>query len=363
MRGIAATVGALVLGAGIGASCAEAKENDEFTVGQWGGYSYTDDNNGQFTDCTAWATNRDNVQIGVSVTKTWGLQLWLYAKSWNLPDGQSYPVSYWIDRGAQYRGKAVTSGKQSVLIAVDAGDEVFQALKAGSELTVRTSSDDYVFDLSGSRAALGRLIDCVDQYTKAATSNPFGPGSGSDDGGNQQPSSQQPDNQGGDSGGLLADPTVSVDDVKRFIVEVTGAKPSTISAEAKQDKQGGKYYVFTTPLGEGQFWQRNLGSSSLDDMASGYVAKYRDDCKGGFEESANKPVQGPHAHLVSGTAACARSPYQNDGPEFISYSIIEDESGVLSYYLTYTGGNAAKAKSDSLGRLIERRYEDLLQQD
>ena len=40
--------------------------------------------------------------------------------------------------------------------------------------------------------------------------------------------------------------------------------------------------------------------------------------------------------------------------------MVETE-GVLTYYLTYTGGNAAKAKSDALGKLIERRYEDLVQ--
>jgi hypothetical protein len=40
-----------------------------------------------------------------------------------------------------------------------------------------------------------------------------------------------------------------------------------------------------------------------------------------------------------------------------------EDQGMISVYVTYTGGNAAKAKTDSLGRLIERRYEDLLQQN
>jgi hypothetical protein len=378
MRGFVAAMGTVLLGTAMAVGAigiAEAKENQEYTAGQWTGYSYTDDSSGQFTDCTVWASNRDDVQIGVSVRTDWTLRLYLYAKSWDLPQNQSYPVSYWVDRGGQYRGKVVTSGKSTVYVDADESNNVFQDLKAGSELTVRTSSDDYVFDLAGSRNALSQLVDCVDQHAKQATTNPFGPGSGGDQGGNQQQQQQQQQQQtnqqqggqqqGGqqqdsEGSGLLSNPTVSVDDVKGFIVEVTGAKPSMITAEAKQDKSGGQYYVFKTPLGEGQFWQRKVGSASLQDMADSYVAKYKEDCKVGFEDSPNKPVEGQHGKLASGSAACAQSPYQNDGPEFISYSVVENE-GVFSYYLTYTGGNAATAKSDALGKLIERRYEDLVQ--
>lgn len=376
MRGLAGTMGAVLLGAALAGGtigAAEAKDSQEYTTGQWTGYAYTNDTSGQFTDCTAWASNNDGIQIGISVLKDWSLQLYLYSKSWNLPDNQSYPVSYWVDRGGQYHGKVVTSGKSTVYVDVDEDNDVFQDLKAGRELTVRTSTDDYLFNLAGSGNALSQLVDCVDRHAKstASNSNPFGSGSGGDQGGNQDNSQQQANQQqqgqqqqgqqqnDGDSG-LLANPTASVDDVKGFIVEVTGAKPSMITAEAKADKSGGKYYLFKTPLGEGQFWQRQAGSASLQDMADSYVAKYKEDCKGGFEETPNKPVDGQHGHLASGTAACAQSPYQNGGPEFISYSVVENE-GVLSYYLTYTGGNAAKAKSDALGKLIERRYEDLVQ--
>jgi hypothetical protein len=377
MRGIVAAIGAGLLSAAmtLGAvGIAQANENQEYTVGQWTGFSYTDDNDGQFTDCTAWASSRDNVQLGVSVLKDWSLQLYLYSESWNLPQNQSYPVSYWIDRGGQYRGKVQISGKSTVYIDVDEDNGVFQELKAGSELTVRTSSDDYVFDLSGSRNALGQLVDCVDRHTKEATTNPFGPGSGnqgSDQSNNQpQPGDQQTSNQNSNQSsnqqGNETDDTsmktftVSVEDVQRFLVEVTGAKPSMIKISSKTDKAGELFYDFTTPLGGGQFWQEKLGGDKLEDIASGYVASYHKECKGDFDDSPLKPVQGEHGNLSAGTASCSNSPYQDNGPEFLSYSMTE-EQGVVSVYVTYTGGNAAKAKSDSLGRLIEKRYEDLIQ--
>ncbi|HVT51274.1 MAG TPA: hypothetical protein VHE77_06895 [Dongiaceae bacterium] len=374
MRGITRAV---LLGAAMAAGAigiAQAKENQEYTLGQWTGYSYTDDNNGQFTDCTAWASNDDNVQLGVSVTKEYQLQFYLYSKSWNLPQDQSYPVSYWVDRGGQYRGKVVTSGKSTVYIDVDSDNDVFQALKAGTELTVRTSSDDYVFNLANSGNALSRLVDCVDQHAKAATTNPFGPGSGGDQGNSsqqqdtnqnnqQQNDSQQSNNQqsNGSDDTAMKQLDVSVDDVQKFLVDVTGAKPSMIKVAAKTDKAGAQYFDFSTPLGGGQFWQEKLGSDQLEDIAAGYVASYRKDCKGDFEESPAKPVQSQKGQLSAGTAACSVSPYQNNGPEFLSYAMAEDQ-GVISIYVTYTGGNAAKAKSDSLGRLIERRYEDMLQE-
>ena len=122
MRGFVAARGAVLLGAAlaVGATgAAEAKDSQEYTAGQWTGYAYTDDTSGQFTDCTAWASNDDGIQIGISVLKDWSLQLYLYSKSWNLPDNQSYPVSYWVDRGGQYHGKVVTSGKSTVYVDVD----------------------------------------------------------------------------------------------------------------------------------------------------------------------------------------------------------------------------------------------------
>src|ERR1043165_4541168 len=119
MRGLVAALGAVLVG-GVGALAgfapAEAKETEEFTVGQWTGFSYASDDTGQFTDCTVWAFNRNNVQLGVSVKKDWSLELWLNSKSWNLPTNQSYPISYWIDRNRQYNGRAETSSDKFVRI-------------------------------------------------------------------------------------------------------------------------------------------------------------------------------------------------------------------------------------------------------
>jgi len=360
--GLSAVMGAALIGAGLIASVGSARagSTSEFTVGNWSGYSYTDDKN-RFTDCAAWTANQDNLNLGVDVTSEWKLQLWLYRKDWHLPQDTDYPVSYWVDRNQVHSGRVKFYNDENAFIDVDDGNGVFEELKAGSQVTIRTYKYDYIFDLGGSRAALGKLIDCVDRNAKATDSNPFGPDNGGQQ--SQQPdvpqTGQQASQQGEGGNDLLSNPTMSVDEVKNFIVEVTGAKPSMITATAEKDKSGGQYYTFKTPLGEGQFWQRKVGSASLQEMADSYVAKYKEDCKSGFEDNPNKPVDGDHGHLASGTAACAQSPYQKDGPEFISYSIVEND-GVLSYYLTYTGGNAAKAKSDSLGRLIEKRYEDLV---
>jgi hypothetical protein len=154
----------------------------------------------------------------------------------------------------------------------------------------------------------------------------------------------------------------SVDDVQKFLVEVTGARPSMIKVTSKTDKAGGLYYDFTTPLGGGEFWQEKPGTVQLEDIAASYVDDYKKECKGDFETSPAKPVQGQKGQLAAGTAACSNSPYQDNGPEVLSYSMAQDQS-MISVYVTYTGGNAAKAKSDSLGRLIEKHYEDLLQQN
>src|SRR5262245_27245203 len=112
MRGLMAALGAALV-CGLAALAnpvpAAAKETQEFTVGQWTGFSYTSNDSGQFTDCTVWAFNRNEVQLGIGVNKERHLVLWLNSKSWNLPANQSYPISYWIDRNRQYNGRAETS--------------------------------------------------------------------------------------------------------------------------------------------------------------------------------------------------------------------------------------------------------------
>jgi len=370
MRGLMAALGA-VLVSGVAALAgfapAVAKETEEFTVGQWTGFSYSSDDTGQFTDCTVWAFNRNKVQLGVSVKKDWSLELWLNSKSWNLPTNQSYPISYWIDRNRQYNGRAETSSDKYAVVAAEYDQDVFNELQNGSQVTFRTQNEDYIFDLSQSRAALNRLLDCVDQYSKQAATNPFGGDSGANDqqsGGGQ--GSQQGDNnqQQGSSGNQqdssstpkLKELTQSTDDVRQFLVDVTGAKPSMIGLEPKANKAGYPFYSFSTPIGSGQFWQEYQEGDALPDIVAGYLSGYKEECKGNFEQSVLDPVQGNKGETAFGTASCSSSPYQDNGAEVVSYALVASNN-VISVYVTYVGGNAAKAKTDSLGKLIARRQE------
>ena len=362
MRGLVAAAGlvALVCAILVGGRPASAKETQEYTSGQWTGFSYTNDSNGQFTDCTVWAFNRDNVQVGISVKKDWTLQFWLNSKTWNLPSNQSYPVSYWVDRNAQYSGKAAVSSAKFAYVDVDKADVVFNELKQGSQLTFRTSAADYVFELTGSRQALSQLLDCVDRYAKASTSNPFG---GGDQG--TQPSQPQPDNNKPQSnGGYLKSFSLSPDDVQKFLVDVTGAKPSMVTVTPKTSKAGSLTYNFSTPLGGGEFWQETLDTDSVQDVALSYLDDYKSDCKAGYVQSPNDPIKGKKGVLATGTATCDNSPYQDNGPEILSYSMsaTSDNDNVVSIFMTYAGGNAAKTKTDALGKLIAKRSEELLQE-
>lgn len=383
MRGLVAALGAVLVIATASVP-AGAKEIKEFEVGQWAGFVFNDDNTGQFVDCTAWAYNNKNIQVGISVNKSWNLDLWLNSDAWDLPGNQSYPISYWIDRNAVYHGKAATESKKFVKIEIERGQAVFDEIRSGSQLTFRTESDDYVFDLRGSNAALGRLIDCVDRYSKTASANPFGGGSsnqqnggdqesqGGSQGGSQgfesdqqqQNNQQQSSNSGTDADDSatmkLKELTQSTDQVRQFLVSVTGAKPSMISIDGKANKAGYPFYQFSTPIGAGQFWQEHPGNGNLQDLAAGYLSGYKEECKGEFEQSINDPVRGEHGESVIGTAACSSSPYQDNGAEVVSYALSASDN-VIAVYVTYVGGNAAKAKTDSLGKLIAKHQEAEIQ--
>lgn len=370
MRGLVAALGALLacgMTAVAGPAQAESKETEEFTIGQWGGYSYTDSSNGQFIDCEIWApANSDNVQFGIAIPKDYSLELWLYSKAWSLPANKSYPISYWIDRNQQYRGRAETNSGKYVFIKVDRDQDVYDQLKAGNQVTFRTQDQDYVFGLAGSRAALSRLLDCVDQYSTTASANPFGGGNEPSNDNQQQGSQQQQQSSGfegpSDGGGpdLSMDTfTQTVAQVRQFLVDVTGAKPSMIAVDEKVDNDGIPYYQLRTPLGDGQFWQEKLGGRDLGKLASSYLDDYKQDCSGSFEPVVNDVVRGDRGTLATGGAACSSSKYQDNGPEYLSYAVLESDD-VVSFYMTYVGGNAAKAKIDGLGKLIAKRIEETL---
>lgn len=380
MRGLMAALGAvLVCGATAlaGLVPADAKEVKEFEIGQWVGFVFTDDSTGQFSDCTIWAENGAGLYVGISVNKAWSLELYLNSKAWNLPLNQSYPISYWIDRNSIHRGKAATYSEKYVKIEVDGDQGVFDELRAGSQLTFRTQSDDYVFGLNGSSAALNRVLDCVDRYTKQVSTNPFGDGGDQQGGGqNTQPFGDGQEQSGGNGGGnneggqqqsggnqqssanalRLDRLTLSTDDVRQFLVDVTGAKPSMITVEPKSFSSGKPYHYFSTPIGAGQFWQERLDNDTLPNVLLSYLSGYKGECDGSFEQSVTDVVQGSGGQAVSGVASCSSSSYQDGGPEVLTYAITAS-GNIISIYATYVGGNAAKAKTDSLGRLIARRQE------
>jgi hypothetical protein len=130
-----------------------------------------------------------------------------------------------------------------------------------------------------------------------------------------------------------------------------------ISVDAKSNKSGYPFYAFSTPLGTGQFWQEHLGNDTLGDVADDYLGSYKKECKGDFQQNVQDAVRGDRGQAIYASATCSSSPYQNDGAEVLSYAITIQSGDVMSVYVTYVGGNAAKAKTDNLGKLIARRQE------
>jgi len=165
--------------------------------------------------------------------------------------------------------------------------------------------------------------------------------------------------QNGSSSEVMDKFTVTPDDVRAFLVDVTGAKPSMITVDAKTYENGIPYYAMQTPIGYGEFWQERLAGRDLRSLTSSYIDDYKNDCSGSFEPVVNDTVRGGHGSLVTGGAACSASKYQDNGPEYLSYSAVESD-GVVSFYMTYVGGNSGRAKTDRLGKLIARRSEETI---
>lgn len=165
-----------------------------FQVGVWSGAAYKSDS-GQFSHCAISATYQDNT-ILVFARSASGWSMGLANNAWKLQNGSQYPVQYYIDSEPARQGTATAIETDQVSIDLPNDQTLYDRMRLGARLYVKTASNLMNFGLAGTGAALNALSSCLSSYQQASTGDPFGGTGGSNGQGSNGQGTQQASTSG-----------------------------------------------------------------------------------------------------------------------------------------------------------------------
>ncbi len=328
---------------------AAAQDSDPlvFTHGNWGGYRYGDPGKGA---CYIEGKFSENF-LGIELHDDYSVVIYLSNDSWNLPQGASYPVEYWIDQGYRSRATARVYDQRSVDIDVDDDFDVFRLLQDGRQLTVLAEGRDFYFGLKGTRGALTKALQCVQQTVARSqpSNNPFAAAPAA------------PANTAGVSlwDNILPAPSISATSLAQFIADQIDLDPQAIYVDPAV-KPDWWHYAVQVPGGYGIYWEEETHGRSARDIASQWLNSLQTECQQDVAIAMRKTSTGPKGAHAAGAISC-----QGDtkGKAFagtlnVLHLASADMGGegvalvMLSFVESSADGAPLDASSDALGNAI-----------
>ena len=181
----AALIAAAVAATAFVPTTAEAKQISRFKIKAWTGGAYASDRTGAFSHCAASVKYKSGILLLFSVDKDLKWRMGFAKTGWQLNKGDTYPISYRVDRNRIYRGTAEAMNNSLATVRLPGKQApVFNQMRRGIMLSVATKTEVLKFRLNGSSRMLAGLLACASSRSKrGGSSNPFGSSSG---GGSQQ---------------------------------------------------------------------------------------------------------------------------------------------------------------------------------
>lgn len=157
---------------------AGTKQVSRFKVKSWSGGAYNDTRTGAFSHCAASVKYKSGILLLFSVDREMKWRMGFAKTGWQLNRGDSYPISYRIDRNRIYRGTAKAMNKSLATVSLPGKQApVFNQMRRGMMLSVATKTEVLQFRLNGSSRMLTSLVACASKRTaKRRSTNPFGGG-------------------------------------------------------------------------------------------------------------------------------------------------------------------------------------------
>lgn len=340
---------------------ATADESDPlvFSHGNWYGYRIVNEADG---GCYVQGFFSNDIYLGIVLYDNYAVSMFLSSDRWNLPENSTYPVEYWVDGGYRYDATANVYDKRSVDIDIAEDFDVYRMLQDGRELTVRTQGRDFHFGLGGSRTALTKALQCVQENIAASqptTDNPFAAGAASQSGGDI-------------ADYVLAQPTTSTSELAEFIANQIDMDPAGIRVVPNPHAAPSDWWHYTieVPGGYGFYWEEDLRGRSVREIATGWLADMQRECTSDVVTAVKKDASGPRGAHAAGIISCKGSDNDQFYAATLNALVLTDDprrqEGLAILLLSFVDHTHARSEGgepgDPLGTALAEFSSDYVQQ-
>lgn len=132
-----------------------------FRSGKWSGSAYTDQ--GAFSHCAMATDYQSGIRLHFAIDKTYHWRIGLSHPDWKMTPGDSFQISYEVDRYGATASDARVIGTDFLLAELVATDRVFNQFRRGKMLKIDAGSQSYSFVLTGTSRALSQTLKCVER--------------------------------------------------------------------------------------------------------------------------------------------------------------------------------------------------------
>jgi hypothetical protein len=130
-------------------------------VGHWQGGAYTNDSTGAFSHCAAGANYVSGLYLSISQNAERSWNIGFADLAWNLPEGQSFPVTLTFDGQSQFQIFGTSTHLK--LVTAILPNPALNALRKSRLMVAQSGQLTAQFDLAMVGKAVTVIANCVDE--------------------------------------------------------------------------------------------------------------------------------------------------------------------------------------------------------
>jgi S1-C subfamily serine protease len=141
------------------------------TVGNWKGGAFTNDANGEFASCSAFAPYKSGITVYVIVGANMTWRLGFSNESWKLSPGQNLPIILTFDGQQPFNVSAAVIGANLVAVPMPDNSSLINQFRKSKTMSAFTQGQLFQFDMNGTAALLPVLVNCVTKTKNLGVAN------------------------------------------------------------------------------------------------------------------------------------------------------------------------------------------------
>ena len=146
-----------------------------FTVGNWQGGAYTNDQSGEFSHCAASTYYSSGVSFFVAITKDLQWNIALTNKNWVLTPKEQVPFKMIFDGKSNFEVFSVAQSPEMLIASMPRTSALINIFKASQYVDINVKGSFLKFKLDGTSKLLPALEECVNSSRLAVRSQPPAP--------------------------------------------------------------------------------------------------------------------------------------------------------------------------------------------